>query len=421
MALSSDQTAAPTSQEEQDQIVRRANQVISQVLRGGVLLSAGVIALGLLLLILHRPTSDTFPHTLLAVGKSLAQGNPYGIIVLGLLILLFTPVLRVAVSIVAFGLERDRRFVAISAIELILLLLSIVVLGTIFGNNTAEQSARFNLGFFFLVFITSVVAGLVGSLVGLGGGVFVVPILTLAFGLPIDIAVGASIVSVIATSSGAAAAFVHDRLSNMRIGNLLALATILGAISGALLAAIFAPRLLFIIFGLVLLASAVPLFIKIGEELPRDVTNDRWSERLSLASSYHDPQKGGDVPYAVTHVPLGFGMMYLAGIISGLLGIGSGSFKVVAMDNAMRLPMKVSSTTSNFMIGVTAAASAGIYFQRGFIFPLVAAPVALGVLIGALVGAKTLARLSNSTIRKLFVPILVIVAVEMLIRGITVH
>lgn len=274
-----------------------------------------------------------------------------------------------------------------------------------------------HLLFFLLVCAASVVAGLVGSLVGLGGGVFVVPLLTLAFGLPIQEAIGASIVSVIATSSGAAAAYVRDRITNLRVGMFLEIATTLGAISGAFLVVLAPTAALFIIFGIVLIISAIPLASKIGEELPQGVTSDRWAKKLSLAGAYPDHHLGREIPYEVTRVPAGFSMMYVAGLISGLLGIGSGTFKVLAMDTAMRLPMKVSTTTSNFMIGVTAAASAGIYFARGDIHPLVAAPVALGVLLGATVGAKTLARLSNSTIRKIFIPLLVLIAVEMLIRG----
>src|SRR5579871_989853 len=272
--------------------------------------------------------------------------------------------------------------------------------------------------FFLLVCAASVIAGLVGSLVGLGGGVFVVPLLTLAFGLPIQEAIGASIVSVIATSSGAAAAYVRDRVTNLRVGMFLEVATTLGAISGAFLVVIAPTAALFIIFGLVLLISSVPLAVKIGEELPRNVHDDRWARWLSLGGAYPDHKLGREVSYEVAHVPVGFSMMYVAGLISGLLGIGSGTFKVLAMDTVMRLPMKVSTTTSNFMIGVTAAASAGIYFARGDIHPLVAAPVALGVLLGATVGAKTLARLSNSTIRKIFIPLLALIAAEMLFRGI---
>ena len=275
-----------------------------------------------------------------------------------------------------------------------------------------------SLIFFALVFAASFGAGLIGSLVGLGGGVFVVPLLTLVFGVPFPEAVGASIVSVIATSSGAAAAYVRDRITNLRVGMFLEVATTVGAISGAFLALIAPTSLLFIIFGLVLVVSAAPLVLRLHEELPQGVTNDRWARMLALPSSYPDYHLGREVSYAVTGVPAGFALMYLAGAISGLLGIGSGTFKVLAMDTAMRLPMKVSTTTSNFMIGVTAAASAGIYFQRGDINPLIAAPVALGVLAGATLGARTLARISNITIRKIFVPLILIVAVEMLLRGV---
>jgi uncharacterized membrane protein YfcA len=273
--------------------------------------------------------------------------------------------------------------------------------------------------YFLVVFAACSVAGLLGSLVGLGGGIFVVPLLTLAFGLPIEQAVGASIVSVIATSSGAAAAYVRDRLTNLRIGMFLEIATTLGALTGAL-AAGFAPAgVLYLVFGLVLLASAAPLVLRLGEDIPKGVHNDRLADALGLASSYPDRQLGMEVPYQVTRVPLGFGLMYVAGAISGLLGIGSGSFKVVAMDTVMRLPMKVSTTTSNFMIGVTAAASAGIYFARGDIRPLVAAPVALGVLAGAVVGAQLLTHLKTATIKRIFLVLLVAVALEMLIRGIS--
>jgi uncharacterized protein len=274
-----------------------------------------------------------------------------------------------------------------------------------------------HLLFFALVFLGSVVAGLVGALVGLGGGIFVVPLLTGVFGVPFAAAAGASIVSVIATSSGAAAAYVRDRITNLRAGMFLQVATTVGAICGAFLAVFVPTALLFIVFGIVLLISAAPLIIKLGEELPVGVTNDRWARALSLNGSYPDRRLGREVSYQVTRVPLGFSMMYVAGLVSGLLGIGSGTFKVLAMDTAMRLPMKVSTTTSNLMIGVTAAASAGIYFERGMIDPLIAAPVALGVLLGATIGAKTLGRLSNNTIRKLFIPILVLIAAEMIVRG----
>ncbi|HLL80546.1 MAG TPA: sulfite exporter TauE/SafE family protein, partial [Ktedonobacteraceae bacterium] len=260
-------------------------------------------------------------------------------------------------------------------------------------------------------------AGLLGSLVGLGGGVLIVPLLTLAFGMPIALAIGASIISVIATSSGAAAAYVRDHMTNLRVGMVLEIATTTGAITGAFLAGLLAPALLFIIFGFILLVSAAPLIFRLGEELPQGVKNDRWADWLKLASSYPDHRLGRTINYEVSHTPLGAGMMYVAGLVSGLLGIGSGTFKVLAMDTLMRLPMKVSTTTSNFMIGVTAAASAGIYFSRGDIPPMVAAPVALGILVGALVGARLLARMSNRGIRLIFIPVIVLVAIQMILRG----
>jgi uncharacterized membrane protein YfcA len=282
----------------------------------------------------------------------------------------------------------------------------------------AEVTADPNLFFFIIVFLGSFGAGLLGSLVGLGGGVFVVPLLTIGFGLPFEWAVGASIVSVIATSSGAAAAYVKDHITNLRVGMFLEIATTIGAVSGAYLATVAPTGFLYVLFGTVLIVSVLPLIHRIGEELPQHVMSDRWARLLALPSSYPDKHLHRVVDYGVTRVPLGFGMMYIAGALSGLLGIGSGTFKVLAMDTVMRLPMKVSTTTSNFMIGVTAAASAGIYFERGDIHPLVTAPVALGVLAGAAIGARTLVRLSNSTIRKIFVPLIVLVAVRMLASGI---
>ncbi len=267
------------------------------------------------------------------------------------------------------------------------------------------------------IFCGAMLAGVVGSLVGLGGGVLLVPMLTLAFGLPIQYAIGTSIVAVIATSSGSAAAYVRDHLTNMRVGLFLEMATTIGAFSGAFLAGLLVPSLLFVIFGVMLLVAAVPLVFKIGEELPQGVRDDRWAKWLHLSSSYPDRRLGREVHYQVTRTPIGLAMMYVAGVLSGLLGIGSGTFKVIAMDTVMRLPMKVSTTTSNFMIGVTAAASAGIYFSRGDIPPLIAAPVALGVLAGAFIGSRLLTRLSNKTLRLIFLPVLVVIAIQMVMRG----
>lgn len=259
---------------------------------------------------------------------------------------------------------------------------------------------------------------MIGAWAGLGGGVIVVPLLTIGFGLPIHTAIGASLVAVIATSSGAAAAYVRDRLTNLRLGMFLEIATTLGAITGAFLAASAPAGLLFLIFGLVLLGSIIPVLLRLGEDIPQGVHNDRWANALALASSYPDQRLHREVSYEVTRVPLGFGAMYIAGALSGLLGIGSGPFKVVALDTIMRLPLKVSTTTSNFMIGVTAAASAGLYFARGEINPIVAAPVALGVLAGATLGAKLLPHMRTTTLKALFMLTLAGLSVEMLLRGV---
>lgn len=267
------------------------------------------------------------------------------------------------------------------------------------------------------IFVAAVAAGLVGSLAGLGGGVLLVPLLTLGFGMEIRLAIGISIVSVIATSSAAAAAYVRDHLTNVRIAIFLELATSTGAVTGAVLAAAVHPRILFLLFGLLLLVSLLPVLRKLGEDIPVGIQNDRWAARLRLASSYPDRAFGRTVSYQVTRVPLGFGMMFVAGLGSGMLGIGSGALKVLAMDTIMRLPMKVSTATSNFMIGVTAAASAGIYFWRGDVLPLVAAPVALGVLVGATLGARFLVRFQNRTVRLIFLPVLFLIALQMLLRG----
>lgn len=267
------------------------------------------------------------------------------------------------------------------------------------------------------VFAISFAAGVIGALAGVGGGILVVPSLTLLFGIDIRLAVGASIVSVIATSSGAAAAYVRDRMTDMRVGMFLELATTSGAVAGAVLAAVVAPALLYVLLGLVLLFSAVQQVLRLGEELPPVAEASALAARMGLAGSYPDTRLGREVPYAAQRVPLGFVLMAGAGVVSGLLGIGSGALKVLAMDGAMRLPMKVSSATSNFMIGVTAAASAGIYLGRGDVDPTIAAPVALGVLAGATVGARLLPRLSNRHVRLVFLPVLVVIGLQTLARG----
>ncbi len=271
--------------------------------------------------------------------------------------------------------------------------------------------------FSLFLFLAAILAGLLGSLVGVGGGIVLVPLLTLVFGFDIRVAVGVSIVSVIATSSGAAAAFVRDHLTNIRVGMLLELSTSCGAVTGAVVAGLVNAQVLFLLFGAMLLVSIVPMLGKLHTEEAVLLGSDRTARFFRLASTYPDHVAGVNVAYGVKGVPLGFGMMYVAGLVSGLLGVGAGALKVFAMDTAMGLPIKVSSATSNFMIGVTAAASAGIYYWRGDVAPVVAGPVALGVLIGATGGARMLLGFRSETVRLIFLGVLAVVSVEMLLRG----
>lgn len=267
--------------------------------------------------------------------------------------------------------------------------------------------------------LVSVFAGVLGSLVGLGGGLVVVPVLTLLYHVDIRLAIGASIVSVIATSSGAAAAYVRERMTNLRAGMFLEIATTVGAISGAFLTTALPARVLFIVFAVVLGSSAFASFRKRHSAVVLTASNDRIANALQLHGSYYDEAEHREISYKVTGTKVGLAVMYVAGMVSALLGIGSGALKVPAMDLAMHLPMKVSTATSNFMIGVTAAASAGVYFSRGQIDPVIAAPVAVGVLAGSLFGSRLLPRLPSKTVRLVFVGVLVVVCIEMLQRGIT--
>jgi uncharacterized membrane protein YfcA len=264
----------------------------------------------------------------------------------------------------------------------------------------------------------SLLAGFLGSLLGLGGGLIVIPALTLLLHVDIRLAIGASIVSVIATSSGAAAAYVRERLANMRVAMFLELGTTLGAITGAYLAGIVPPRFLFILFGLVLGYSAFAMLRgrRRGEEDVQIV--GPWARVLRLQGSYFDHAAGEEIIYQPVRARIGLGLMYIAGTVSGLLGIGSGALKVPAMDLAMELPIKVSTATSNFMIGVTAAASAGVYFSRGQIDPFIAAPVAVGVLAGAFAGSHTLGRIGSRSMRMTFVVVLVVISAQMLLKGV---
>ena len=271
------------------------------------------------------------------------------------------------------------------------------------------------LVFTLITFVISLGAGFLGSLLGLGGGIIVIPALTLWLHIDIRYAIGASIVSVIATSSGAAATYVRRRLANLRVAMVLELATTAGAISGAYLAGRLGGRWLYLIFGFIMVYSSAMMFRR-TQEVPA-VRRAPWADKLDLHSSYHDDTVGHDVLYRVAGTRLGLALMYVAGGISGLLGIGSGALKVPAMDLAMGLPIKVSTATSNLMIGVTAAASAGVYFVRGDIDPFVAAPVALGVLLGALAGARVMRRVPAATLRAVFVLVMLVLAAQMLWKG----
>ncbi len=268
--------------------------------------------------------------------------------------------------------------------------------------------------FTLLVAGSSVLAGLLGALTGLGGGVVIVPLLTLVFGVDIRYAIGASLISVIATSSGAAAAYVKEGYSNIRIGMVLEIATTTGALGGAALAAHLPTGAIAIVFGVVLLVSAW-LSSRPRPEPDASAVPDPIAARLNLDSSYPTPH--GVRTYHVRGGPSGFGLMFVAGGLSGLLGIGSGAVKVLAMDQVMRIPFKVSTTTSNFMIGVTAAASAGVYLNRGYIDPGLAMPVMLGVLAGSLAGARILTHAPTHVLRLLFGIVIAVLAIEMLYQG----
>lgn len=274
--------------------------------------------------------------------------------------------------------------------------------------NFLEFTSALGLGAF--------LAGLLGSLTGLGGGVVIVPLLTLGFGVDLRYAIGASLVSVIATSSGAAIAYVREGYSNIRIGILLEIATTLGASGGALIATRVPTNAIAVIFGTVLLGTVYSSSrVRGREDIPKQ--SDPLAMRLRLEGDY--PSANGLKHYFVRGVPLGFALMIVAGLLSGLLGIGSGAMKVLAMDRAMGLPFKVSATTSNFMIGVTAAASAGIYFTQGYIDPVLALPTMLGVLSGSMFGARILAVAHPRILRLVFSAVILALGLEMLLEGIT--
>ena len=269
-----------------------------------------------------------------------------------------------------------------------------------------------------LLFLGALIAGLLGALTGLGGGVVLIPLMTIGFHVDIRYAIGVSLISVIATSSGAAAAYVREGYSSVRIGMFLEVATTMGAILGAFLATVVHTQLLAIIFGVVLIYSAYLTWQQARNPIPELKHGSPWSDKLKLSGSYPGPD-GTRCKYQVENVSGGFSLMLVAGTLSGLLGIGSGAVKVLAMDRIMKVPFKVSTTTSNFMIGVTAAASAGIYLHRGLIAPGLAFPVMLGVLSGSLIGARYLVHAHVSVLRIVFTFVILALGLEMIINGVT--
>ncbi len=270
--------------------------------------------------------------------------------------------------------------------------------------------------FSFLTFLGSMTAGFLGALTGLGGGVIIVPLLTLVFGVDIRYAIGASLVSVIATSCGAAAAYVKEGFSNIRLGMFLEMATTFGALMGAAATGMISTQAIAVIFGIVLLYSAY-LSARGHPSTAVGDAPDFLANHLRLDSAY--PSANGPVSYHVHAIPTGFSLMFLAGALSGLLGIGSGAVKVLAMDRAMHVPFKVSTTTSNFMIGVTAAASAGVYLNRGYIDPGLAMPVMLGVVLGSLFGSRVLVTSKTRILRFVFAGVILLLGLEMIYNGLT--
>ncbi|MDN3708570.1 sulfite exporter TauE/SafE family protein [Myroides ceti] len=271
------------------------------------------------------------------------------------------------------------------------------------------------LSFTIILFLGAVTAGIIGSLSGLGGGIVVIPLLTILLGVDLHYAIGAALVSVIATSSGSAAAYVREGITNMRLGMFLEIATTAGAVAGALIATVAPSSYIAVIFGGALIFSAVNSLRKKEEHVVKESSS--LAVKLKLPSTY-PVKKGEEVAYGTKNVIGGFSMMGLAGMMSGLLGIGSGAFKVIAMDTIMRIPFKVSTTTSNFMMGVTALASSVIYIQKGYIEPGICLPVMIGVLIGAMIGSKILMVADPKKLRVFFAFIILFLAINMIYNGI---
>ena len=272
------------------------------------------------------------------------------------------------------------------------------------------------------MFAIGIASGIVGALTGLGGGIVSIPILTLMLGVPIEYAAGASLISTIATSSGAASAYVKDKLANIKIGMSLEIATTLGAIAGALIAAtIYAHHLqqdIFVLFGIVLLLIIYPTYKEYRKVRRRTMNRDWTTDFFQLQGSYFDKASKRTVKYSGYRWWLGEAVMAFAGVISGLLGVGSGALKVVGMDWGMKLPIKVTTSTSNFMIGVTAAAGSAIYWALGYIDPFVLGPIVIGILAGSYLGSIILQRTQGSSIRLVFLCALALLGVEMILKGI---
>lgn len=270
-----------------------------------------------------------------------------------------------------------------------------------------------------LMMLVGIVAGTLGSILGIGGGMIITPFLTVALGLDIKYAIGASIIAVIATSSGASVAYLKDDLLNLRVAMFLELATTTGAIIGAVLTGLVPSSLLSVLFGLLLVYSAYNMYRKLRNKQKNVVQNedDKWSKKLKLNGRYYDHQSQKQISYAVKNVPGGFAMMTGAGFASGLLGIGSGAFKVIAMDTIMKMPLKPSTATSNLMMGVTAAASATVYFFNGSMRFDIAAPLALGILLGAMIGSRIMVHLKPKVIRMIFIPIILYMGIQMALKG----
>ncbi|MBP5833166.1 sulfite exporter TauE/SafE family protein [Lactiplantibacillus plantarum] len=264
-----------------------------------------------------------------------------------------------------------------------------------------------------------VIAGIFGAILGIGGGMIVTPILTLGLGLDIKYAIGASIIAVIATSSGSTIAYLRDEMLNLRVAMFLEIATTVGAVFGAVLTGVLNATFLYFLFGALLVFTTYNMIRKLmskNGELP-SVKDDKLATQLNLNGTYYDKALNKQVDYQVENVPGGFSMMFGAGFASGLLGIGSGAFKVLAMDTIMHMPLKPSSATSNLMMGVTAAASAMVYFFNGSIKPGIAAPLAIGIIVGALIGSRIMTRLKPRLIRMIFVPVMLYLGIQMIAKG----